>query len=196
MDKFGKLIFVTGVSGSGKSTLVKYALSKLEDLEYIKTVTTRMPRNLEEYRNSCEYEFVDFEKYNFLRFNSKNWDHSEYGGKCYGVDLSSINHKIIFESKNMILNVQPNVSEIQKMINLYPVQPVGVFVDTPKYVARRRISLERPETDFYRLSVENHVEYNHFFDSFGFLRFLPENDNLENSKLSFLSLITKILRES
>lgn len=76
MKKMGQLLWITGYFGSGKSALVNEAIEIVPNLKYLKTFTTRKPRENEINSKSSEYLFVTKKEYAARRLRSKRWDHT------------------------------------------------------------------------------------------------------------------------
>lgn len=133
----GKLIFVSGLSGSGKTTLISHALEHLPALKYLKTYTTR-PRRATE-ANSVEYIFVNNSEYERFKTTSKSWDHTDYAGYKYGADVDQIKADLA-NGSIIICSVVPDLSEIKHMAVLYGQEPVLIWIDTPRQVAKERLA--------------------------------------------------------
>lgn len=174
----GSLIFVSGISGAGKSTLIRYAVQHSTNLIYLKTLTTRPPR---ENEDSEEYSFVANNKYEKARAESQEWDHTEYNGYKYGADVGFIKQRLA-QGVDVICSVAPDLPVIQVMTKLYGTKPKLVWIDTPRRIAQERVAedakrSQRQEDD----SVKQH--FDHIFTPSG---------NLQTDRVSFLELIEAI----
>ena len=134
----GELIFVTGLYGAGKSTLVHAALDATDNLEYLKTTTTRPPRPEELEYGSIEYDFVSQQAYEKRRATSKRWDHTPVHEHSYGADIDSVNQKLA-KGIGIICCTAPDTDTIDQMSQLYVAPSTLVWIDTPLEVANSRL---------------------------------------------------------
>ncbi len=184
----GKLIWVTGYFGSGKTTLVRTILNNVENLKYMKTYTTREPREGETNSNFGEYYFINTDDYNKRKSTSGRWDHTVIGTDFYGVDTDTINHELS-TGINFVCNVVPNLDLLQKMKKFYEISPIIVWIDTPLSVANERLRLTRKERIKHLLQTP---ETRKIFCEIANYVFTPEN-KLEIDILTFKGLISKII---
>ena len=133
----GILLLVTGLSGSGKSTLVSEVLKRIQNLEYLKTYTTRPMRLGEE--SSHEYIFVSQPEYDQLQAASPRWDHTAYNGFSYGADVKNIYHSLK-SGTNIVCCVAPDADIVSLVRDTYHAETVIIMIDTPKDVAIARIA--------------------------------------------------------
>lgn len=184
---YGKLILVTGYLGAGKTTLVKRALEQIDGLRYLTTVTTRLPRPEEIAGPSPEYEFVSPAAYARRRRQSKQWDHTEFGGNSYGADVDRVN-SLLAGGSNIICHVAADQATIQQMSNLYTVQPTLIWIDTPLDVANRRLAQSGDDARHLRgqatASSVRHLAH---------LTFTP-TQNLNNDTAAFTQLVKQVLK--
>lgn len=179
----GKLVFVSGITGSGKTTLIRHALSCLDELSYLKTVTTRPKR--EEETDSFEYAFVSPNEYQQLRMNSDEWDHTDYLGYSYGADVAETRAKLI-AGRNVICSIAPNKGVVDSMADLYGVKPATIWIDTPLAVAKSRI-----RQDDIRAKRQESQDSKKYFD----FVFTPQG-SLELDKKKFVELIVEVLAKN
>lgn len=152
------LVLIIGRSGSGKTTLSKYALDNINDLRYMRTYTTRSPRENE--KTMCdEYIFVDKEKYFYLREMSCKWDESVVHGNYYGVDIESIRNDMK-NGFNFILNVYPDVKIINDISCKYDCDILKIFIDIDCNLSTIRIFKERQKHEFNRIEQEDLIDLN------------------------------------
>ena len=133
----GTLIFVSGLSGAGKTTLIRAAMEQISDLSYLRTVTTRPPRQGE--TNGIEYQFVTESEYEAARAGSAQWDHSEYQGYKYGADVAEIK-ACILAGGNVICSIAPSAEILAQMKHLFGAESATVWIDTPAAIANARIA--------------------------------------------------------
>lgn len=176
----GKLIFVSGLSGAGKTTLVRAALRQIGNLSYLRTATTRPPREGEQ--DGTEYQFVSEEEYETARAKSAQWDHSEYQGYKYGADVAKVREQLK-NGVNIICSIAPSEQILTQMKDIFGSYPITVWIDTPVDVARVRI---RDDTlrSARREDTSMRAEMQHVFTPTG---------QLARDKVTFTELIQSII---
>jgi guanylate kinase len=152
----GTLIFVSGVSGSGKTTLIGAALQNIPSLHYAQTVTTRPPRKGE--ADHFEYTFVNDAQYESRKQASAHWDHADYLGHKYGVDIAAA-QAWLQDDETVVCAVAPDLIIINEMQENYGTQPVKIWIDTPAHAAK-----SRRESDSDRLSRDEAERVKNAFD--------------------------------
>ncbi len=185
-----KLILLVGLSGSGKSTYAKNCLEHIDNISYLKTVTTRPYRTEQEKDFSFEYDFVSEEEYQSKKNSSKKWDHDEIHGKHYGLDLSSLETN---SERNYLLNVYPDKELVEKIVNSYPIDVKIILIDTTKQIAAERVSMERPAQEYSRPEQEKNIELEDIRKIADYI-FTPENIleiDLENMNKLIKEIINK-----
>ncbi len=178
----GRLIFISGLSGAGKSTLLEAALANIPELEYLRTTTTRPRRDGED--GSLYYDFVTKNEYEAKRQNSKQWDHSEFGGNYYGSDVEEMRAKLQ-DGTSIICSVAPVRSVITPMTTLYGTATTTVWINTDRHVCIGRISDD--PTRLKRLEESEDESLRTEFD----IVFTPKN-KLNEDREAFVELITKL----
>lgn len=176
----GKLIFVSGLTGAGKTTLVCGALDVIENLEPLLTYTTRPPRADEQ--PSREYMFVSDTEYEAIHAQSQKWDETIYDGHKYASDAEKFIADLA-AGKNVIVSVTPSLDDIRAMTRIYGVEPVKIWIDTPKDVASARV-----QGDSERAARVDNDSARDYFD----IIFEPVGDLDENID-SFIKLIHTII---
>ena len=178
-----KIILVAGASGSGKSTLIDGALSRISKLEYLKSYTTRKPRDTLE-QASHEYDFVDEKTYKILRKQSPKWDHSEIYGNYYGVDVESVKKKL--QKQHLILATPLDIDLITSFNKIYEVSILVI------YVAGRKIERSKERT-----LTDNHTNVKEIRDIADMI-FIPtgniriDKEKFANALLQFASELQRI----
>lgn len=176
----GKLIFVSGLTGAGKTTLIGKALGSIENLKVLLTYVTRPMRSGEE--GSYEYVFVDNDEYEAIKSRSNDWDETIFHGVKYGSD-ASVYKRMLSDGINVIVSVTPNLEDIAAMTQIYEVEPVTIWIDTPKDIARARVFND--STRGFRAEDET------VKTQFGIL-FTPTND-LDEDSTKFIALVQSII---
>lgn len=131
-----KLILLAGYSGAGKTTLEQAALECIDNLQYLKNVTTRPQR---EKQDDYAYEFVTKSVYERLRKNTVNWNHIDYAGYSYGIDIDTM-RALLQRGVQIIGGVIPDIFLINRLRNSFAETSYLIWLDTPLSVANARIS--------------------------------------------------------
>ena len=127
MNPTGKLIIFSAPSGAGKTTIVHHLLTKIPDLEFSISATTRKPRG--EEKHGKDYYFIS--KKEFLhRIAKKQFVEFEevYSGTFYGTLRAEIEriwqngHAVIFD-----IDVEGGLHLKRK----YDGQALAIFVQPP-----------------------------------------------------------------
>src|ERR1700744_1661102 len=127
MDQAGKLIIFSAPSGAGKTTIVRHLLSKIPDLEFSISATTREPRGNEQ--DTVDYYFIS--KEDFLhRIAKKQFVEFEevYSGTFYGTLREEI-ERIWEKGKAVIFDIDVE-GALQKK-RKYGKQALAIFVQPP-----------------------------------------------------------------
>src|SRR3984885_2973803 len=102
MTEEGKLIIFSAPSGAGKTTIVRHLLTKIPELEFSISATTRKPRDDEQ--NGKDYYFIGKEEF-LHRIAKKQFDEFQevYSGTFYGTLRTEI-ERIWKEGKTLIFD--------------------------------------------------------------------------------------------
>lgn len=172
LEKYSSNLFViTGLSGSGKSTLVQSFLSNHQEknFAFLKTYTTRIIRPSEVYNPYSEYEFVNHERYLEKRNSSNIWDHNEFYGNFYGVNLDDL-----FKYGNYFLIAYPDLNILSKIKKFYPAKITIILIKTPFEICSERIIKERPDSHT-RIVTEKNINLDKIQQICNYI-FVPSND--------------------
>ncbi|HEY8783816.1 MAG TPA: guanylate kinase [Mucilaginibacter sp.] len=123
----GRLIIFSAPSGAGKTTIVQHLLSKIPQLEFSISATTRKPRGDE--RNGKDYYFISKEEF-LHRIATKQFVEFEevYTGTFYGTLRTEI-ERIWQKGKVVIFDI-----DVQGGLHLkrkYDGQALAIFVQPP-----------------------------------------------------------------
>ena len=127
MTKEGKLIIFSAPSGAGKTTIVHHLLSKMDDLEFSISATTRPARG--EEKDGSDYYFIT--KEDFLhRIAKKEFVEFEevYSGTFYGTLRTEI-ERIWAKGKTVIFDI--DVEGGLHLKRKYGKQALAIFVQPP-----------------------------------------------------------------
>lgn len=188
----GNLLIVCGLSGAGKTTMIREALTKIDEIQYLKTYTTRKPRSEEEASNSIEYIFVSPKQYKILRSQSQNWDHSDIYGQSYGADIDDAN-TLMKTGKNLIVATQPDIDIINDLKSKYGLNSKLVFIDAPTIITNERLLTERNVDEHSRISHDSSLNVNTIRQISNSV-FVPSM-NLEEDAIQFCRIIELLVNE-
>ena len=150
----GILFVVSSPSGGGKGTLIQRVLSRLQNLSYSVSYTTRKPRNGEVHGR--EYFFVSREE--FARMVEKN-DFLEWAtvhSHLYGTSRSQVAHDVSL-GRDIVLEVDvQGAASIRNLVH----DAVSVFILPPSLeVLRKRLIAPRSSSTLPRpIGSDSHEE--------------------------------------
>ena len=127
MTKNGKLIIFSAPSGAGKTTIVHNLLSKIPELEFSISATTRKPRGGEQHGQ--DYYFISTEEF-LHRIAKKHFVEFEevYTGTFYGTLRTEI-ERIWQNGKTVIFDI--DVEGGLHLKRKYGQQALAIFVQPP-----------------------------------------------------------------
>jgi guanylate kinase len=127
MTKEGKLIIFSAPSGAGKTTIVHHLLSKMPELEFSISATTRQARGDEEHGK--DYYFISKEEF-LHRIAKKQFVEFEevYTGTFYGTLRTEI-ERIWEKGKTVIFDI--DVEGGMHLKRKYDGQALAIFVQPP-----------------------------------------------------------------
>jgi guanylate kinase len=142
IDQKGSLFIVSAPSGAGKTTLLREVRSRLPDVKFSVSFTTRPPRPGEE--NGKDYFFISEEE--FLKGIRENrfaeW--ARVHGNYYGTDRHMI-ESWIAGGQDVILDI--DVQGARELKCQYP-QSVAIFILPPSWgELERRLRLRGTDTE-------------------------------------------------
>jgi guanylate kinase len=127
MTKEGKLIIFSAPSGAGKTTIVQHLLTKIPDLEFSISATTRKPRGDEQ--DGKDYYFISNEEF-LHRIARKQFVEFEevYTGTFYGTLRTEI-ERIWQKGKTVIFDI--DVEGGLHLKRKYDGDALAIFVQPP-----------------------------------------------------------------
>ena len=163
--KYNKIILITAPSGSGKTSIVKYLMSKMTELAFSISATTRPIRKNE--KDGTDYYFLSEEEFQ-QKIHDKEFLEWEmvYEGKYYGT-LKSEMSRIWSEHKIPVLDI-----DVQGAIHVqqqYPINTIALFIQAPS-IEDLKIRLQkrgsetegslkaRLDKSSYEMTFKNHFE--------------------------------------
>ena len=179
----GKLIVISGASGCGKSTVLKEVMSKLPNLHFSVSATTRAQRPGEV--DGVNYYFVDHEKFRSMIEHQELLEYAEYVGNYYGTPEAPLNQALA-SGNDIILDI-----EVQGALNVRKRRPdaVLIYMMAPSFPELKRRLYGRgdtaPEVVEERLARAR-WEFSHApqYD------YLVINDQVDNAVNEIISIIT------
>ncbi|RXZ77025.1 guanylate kinase [Paenibacillaceae bacterium] len=116
----GMLIVLSGPSGVGKGTVCSALRTRMPDLVYSVSATTRLPRAGE--TDGVNYFFKSRDQFKDMIARDALLEHAEYVGNCYGTPRDFV-ERTIAEGKDIILEI-----EVQGALKVKEKFPEGVFI--------------------------------------------------------------------
>ena len=175
------IIIITGPSGTGKTALLKH-LSP-EEFYFSVSHTTRSPRKGE--INGKDYYFVSKEKFLKMIKNDEFLEWVEVFGTYYGTAKSEI-EKAFSQNKHLILDIE--VIGATRMRSYFGNSAVFIFVLPPSIEELKKRLEKRGTEDADKIKEriqrsKEEIKFASWFD------YIIINDDLENAKNEFLSII-------
>jgi guanylate kinase len=133
----GILFVVSSPSGGGKGTLIQRMLSKVSNLGYSVSFTTRTPRNGEV--DGREYFFVDRARFDQLVAADEFLEWAHVHGKLYGTSRSQVLRELS-AGRDIVLEVDVQGA---KSIREQVPDSVSVFILPPSFEVLRQRLLDR-----------------------------------------------------
>ena len=165
MNSNGKLVIFSAPSGAGKTTIVRHLLTKIPELEFSISATTRKPRGDEQ--NGKDYYFIGKEEF-LHRIAKKQFVEFEevYTGTFYGTLRTEI-ERIWQKRKTVIFDI--DVEGGLHLKRKYDGQALAIFVQPPslevlteRLTARGTDSAEKLKGRF--IKAEKELNYAPQFD--------------------------------
>jgi len=165
MNSNGKLVIFSAPSGAGKTTIVRHLLTKIPELEFSISATTRKPRGDEQ--NGKDYYFIGKEEF-LHRIAKKQFVEFEevYTGTFYGTLRTEI-ERIWQKRKTVIFDI--DVEGGLHLKRKYDGQALAIFVQPPslevlteRLTARGTDSAEKLKERF--IKAEKELNYAPQFD--------------------------------
>ena len=125
--EYNKIILITAPSGSGKTSIVKYLMSKIPDLAFSISATTRPKRDSE--IEGIDYHFISEDTFK-EKIHEKEFLEWEmvYEGKYYGT-LKSEMSRIWQNHKIPVLDI--DVQGAIHVMSQYPINTMALFIQAP-----------------------------------------------------------------
>jgi len=190
MNQNGKLIIFSAPSGAGKTTIVQYLLTKIPDLEFSISATTRKARGDE--KDGKDYYFISKEEFLHLIAKKHFVEFEEvYSGTFYGTLRTEIER--IWESgKTVIFDI-----DVQGGLHLkrkYGEAALAIFVQPPSLEVLKERLTGRGTDSFEKLQerfakAEKELNYAPQFD------IILKNHDLQTACAEAEELVLNFLRK-
>ncbi|MBN09339.1 MAG: guanylate kinase [Flavobacteriaceae bacterium] len=182
------MIVVSAPSGAGKTTLVKYLLSKIPNLGFSVSATSRPQRNKEV--NGKDYHFFSKNSFEDKIRNEEFIEYEEvYPGVYYGTLRSEV-EKLLNDNKIVVYDIDAiGGLNIKK---LYPDKTLAIFIKPPTIKDLKERLIKR-KTDSIK-EIENRLSKSKFEISLA--KQYDEiiiNDNLESSKIKIEEIVSEFI---
>lgn len=183
-----KVFVVSAPSGAGKTTIVRNVLSRIPEIEFSVSATTRERRSFEV--DGVDYFFLSEEEFHTKIENEEFVEWETFYGYYYGTLKSYINSRLE-NGKSVLLEV--DVKGALKIKQEYP-EAIMVFILPPSIdELRRRLINRNTESDsdlqkrFERAKME--IEFQTYFEH----RIV--NDVLKNAKEKVYGILNNELKK-
>ncbi len=147
----GRLFVISAPSGAGKTTLIHHVLSRVENIAYSVSHTTRTPRAGE--TNGKDYFFVTEQEFLSLIDDGMMLEWAKVHGNYYGTSLGFVRDTL---EKGTCLILDIDVQGAEQVMKFYP-DCVSVFIMPPS-MEELRHRLEQRGTDsqdMIKMRLEN-----------------------------------------
>ena len=189
--KKGKLLIFSAPSGSGKTTLVNHLMSKIPNIAFSVSATTRAPRGTEQ--NGVEYYFMSLEEFKQRVENDEFLEWEEvYPGRCYGT-LKAVVAKMQEEGHHVAFDV--DVVGGTNIKKFYGDEALSVFIQAPSIEVLRERLVNR-QTDSME-EIEKRLAKAQWEMDFAQGKFdiTIINDDLETAKHDILEAVQNFLEQ-
>lgn len=183
------LIILSGCSGVGKNTIIKELLKRNEKtIKFLKTCTTRPPREYEDKENG-PYYFLTREEFDKKIKNDEFFEHEEIHKNFYGTLKRSI-EEIILNEYDFVkdvgvlgqINLVRELDQKAKVLSIFLIAPKKVLIERLKNRGEADIDLRLSRMDF-------ELSYLHNYD------FVIENLHLDKTVKKIEKLILKTKKQ-
>jgi guanylate kinase len=186
---------ISAPSGSGKSTLVNELLTKVTDLEFSISYTTRLPRGSEQ--NGRQYYFVSRPEFEKMIREGEFLEYAEVFGKDYYGTARRFLHEAELHGRDLLLDIDvQGAAQIQRKVS----DSTSIFIlppdrrtleerlrkrseDSEEVIRRRLVAASR--------EIENYDRYNYILvndqleDSIKALRAIVRGERLARARRPF-----------
>ena len=184
----GHLIVFSAASGAGKSTILSALDTKINDIAYSISTTTRAPRGDE--KEGVEYFFIDKAAFIDQVSEKKFVEWAEVHGNFYGTSKASID-TLLDAGKTVLMDI--DVQGKVQIDKIYP-QATGVFIEAPSLseLESRLRSRGTDAEDAIQKRLANAKHENQFARFEGKYSYFVVNDNLDTAVAKIVRIIEQV----
>jgi guanylate kinase len=178
----GILFVVSSPSGGGKGTLIQRVLSRLQNLSYSVSYTTRKPRNGE--INGREYFFVTPEQFSQMVERNDFLEWAKVHSHLYGTSRSQV-VRDVSQGRDIVLEVDvQGAASIRHLIH----EAVSVFILPPslEVLRERLIARDTDSAEELAVRLRNAPEELKAYKTFDYVII---NDDVEQAAAKLMSII-------
>ena len=179
----GLLIVISGPSGTGKGTVIKLLKTKLDNLAYSVSVTTRAPRAGEV--DGVDYFFRTYDEFKQMMHENAFLETAEVYGNYYGTPKAYV-EKLLNSGKDVILEIDTVGAEsVKKQF----ADALLIFIAPPSIeVLRERLEKRGTETEEVKARRLNSAEQE--LSKIGEYDFIVVNNDIEVASLEIKAIVT------
>ena len=186
----GALFVVTGASGTGKTTLVKAALTRIPDLGFSVSATTRAPRPGE--RDGVDYQFVSQEDFSELVAHGELLEWAQVYGNRYGTPAAPV-EAAMAQGHSILLEIDAQGAE---QVRRRMPDAVSIFILPPSLQAIEA-RLRGRATDSEEIIARRIADARLQLQAAGSFDYLVVNDRIESAHDRFQAvLVAELQRRS
>lgn len=179
----GQLFVISGPSGVGKSTVIQQVLTRMPEIYFSVSFTTRLKRPGEQ--NGIDYNFVDIEEFERMIQEEELLEYAEYVGHYYGTSLKVI-REYLDKGVDVILDIETQgASNVRKKIP----EAVLIYIIPPSFeeLVRR---LRNRGTDTEETIQKRLQKTKEEFRQIPNYDYIVINNQIETATEELLSIIT------
>ncbi|HET6670138.1 MAG TPA: guanylate kinase [Pyrinomonadaceae bacterium] len=178
----GILFVVSSPSGGGKGTLIQRVLSRLQNLSYSVSYTTRKPRNGEVHGR--EYFFVNREEFSQMVERNDFLEWATVHSHLYGTSRSQVAHDVAL-GRDIVLEVDvQGAASIRNLVH----EAVSVFILPPslKVLRERLIARGTDSEEELAVRLRNAPKELKAYKTFDYVII---NDDVEQAAAKLMAII-------
>ncbi len=179
----GILFVISAPSGAGKTTLCREAMSRLDNLEFSISYTTRLPRSGEE--DGRDYHFVDEDTFLEMVEKGEMAEWARVYNHLYGTPKTPI-IKAIEDGRDMLLDI--DIQGASQIKAAFPEDSVTIFVFPPSIEALKE-RLSKRGTEAPQVIKERCDKAEEEMAMYPLFRYFVVNDKLEEAVEDLIAVI-------
>lgn len=191
IKRSGILFVISSPSGAGKTTLARKLINEDKNIELSISVTTRLPRNIEE--NKKDYIFVNKEVFNNMIKKDMFLEHAEVFGNKYGTLRAPVIEKLQ-KGRDILFDIDWQGTQELKEKETKHLVSVFILPPSTKELEKRLLSRAQDSHEVVKKRMAEAVsEMTHWAE----YDYVIINDNLEETlkKLRAILVAERLKRE-